>query len=493
MTGMFLAALEATVVATAMPTVIASLGGMSHYSWVFSAYLVASTVTVPVWGKLSDLYGRRRFYVIGVAVFLVGSVASGLSTDMLQLILFRTLQGIGAGALIPLGMTIIGEIYTLEERARMQGLFSGVWGLASIVGPLAGGFITDQLSWRWVFFVNVPFGLAAGLIIWLALSEEPREGKRSIDYAGAVVLTAAVTMLLLALVSGGESGAPLFQPVKLALMAGAVVLGYVFLQIEQRALEPIIPLQLFAARTVSVAIGVGLLAGVAMFGAITYVPLFAQGARGDSATEAGSLLTPLMLSWVTMSIVGGRLLLRTGWRSVVLSGLGLMTVAFTVLWGIHPDSPRWWMVVDLALMGAGLGLTMLTLLLAVQHAVPRTQLGIATSMNQFSRSIGGAIGVAVMGSVLSIGLHRHLLAAAAASAGALPRELAQRLADNPSALIDPAAQQSLSPQVLALLRVSLASSLRTVFLSGAIVCVIAFLATLMWLPANLGRREGEGG
>lgn len=492
MTGMFLAALEATIVATAMPTVIASLGGMSHYSWVFSAYLVASTVTVPVWGKLSDLYGRRLFYIIGIAVFLVGSVASGLSTNMLQLILFRTLQGIGAGALIPLGMTIIGEIYTLQERARMQGLFSGVWGLASIVGPLAGGFITDQLSWRWVFFVNVPFGLAAGLIMGLALEEEPRHGKRSIDYAGAVVLTSAVTMLLLALVSGGESGAPLFQPMKLALLAGAVILGFIFLQIEQRAMEPIIPLQLFSERTVSVAIGVGLLAGVAMFGAITYVPLFAQGARGDSATEAGSLLTPLMLSWVTMSIVGSRLVLRTGWRSMVLSGLGLMTVAFAVLWGIHPDSPSWWMVVDLALMGAGLGLTMLTLLLAVQQAVPRTQLGIATSMNQFARSIGGAIGVAVMGSVLSIGMHRQLLGAATASAGALPRELAQRLADNPSALIDPAAQQGLSPHVLALLRVSLATSLRTVFLAGAIVCAIAFIATLLWLPAQLGRTGGEG-
>src|ERR671916_1698091 len=204
-TGMFLAALEATVVGTAMPTVIASLGGLSHYSWVFSAYLITSTVTVPVWGKLSDLYGRRLFYQIGIAIFLLGSVLSGVSTSMTQLIVFRAIQGLGAGALVPLGMTIIGDIFTIAERAKMQALFSGVWGLSSVIGPVVGGFITDQWSWRWVFYINLPVGLAAALIIHLALKEPKRHGRPSIDYAGALLLMASITLLMLALVEGGAT------------------------------------------------------------------------------------------------------------------------------------------------------------------------------------------------------------------------------------------------------------------------------------------------
>lgn len=490
MLGMFLAALEATVVATAMPTVIAALGGMSHYSWVFSAYLVASTVTVPVWGKLSDLYGRRLFYQIGIAVFLVGSVLSGFSTTMPQLIVFRTIQGLGAGALVPLGMTIIGEIFTLQERARMQGWFSGVWGLASIIGPLMGGFITDQLSWRWVFFVNVPFGLAAAAIMGFALVEPPRHGRRSIDYAGALTLTASVTLLLLAVVEGGESAASLVRPLNIAMFAGAIGLLYAFVRIERRATEPIIPLSLFSNRVVSVAVVVGFLAGIAMFGVITYVPLFAQGARGESATAAGSLLTPLMLSWVSMSVVGGRLLLRVGYRPMVLTGLLLITAGFSIFWTFGRETPRVWLLADLAVIGSGLGLTMLSLLLAVQHSVARTQLGIATSMNQFARSIGGALGVALMGAVLAIGLHVNLRSVAEET-GTLSRTQARELANNPSALIDPGERAALGPAALETLQQALASSLRPVFLIGAIVSIIAFFVTFFRLPAVIEPEESS--
>lgn len=489
MTGMFLAALEATVVATAMPTVIAALGGMRHYSWVFSAYLVASTVTVPVWGKLSDLYGRRSFYLVGVAIFLAGSILSGFSGSMFQLIVFRTIQGLGAGALIPLGMTIIGEIFTMEERARMQGLFSGVWGLASIVGPLVGGWITDEWSWRWVFFVNVPFGLAAGAIIGVALKEPKTHERHSIDWTGAVVLTTSVTLLLLAVVEGGGAGVSLLSTQNIGLLAASFVLLAVFVIVERRAREPIIPLDLFRNRIVSVAVVVGLFTGVAMFGAITYVPLFAQGARGVSATAAGSLLTPLMLAWVSMSIVGGPLLLRTGYRPMVLTGLTFLTTSFVVFWNFSRTTPRIWLVADLALMGAGLGLTMLTLLLAVQHAVPRRQLGIATSMNQFARSIGGAIGVAVMGAFLTVGLSTHLTEAARRSGGELSLVRARALAENPSALIDPAEREGLTPRSMLLLQESLSRSVRSVFLIGAVFSGLGFLVTLIWLPAKLGRLE----
>lgn len=482
-TGMFLAALEATVVGTAMPTVIASLGGLSHYSWVFSAYLITSTITVPVWGKLSDLYGRRLFFQLGIAVFLLGSVLSGLAATMTQLIVFRAVQGLGAGALVPLGMTIIGDVYTVEERARMQAFFSGVWGISSVVGPVVGGFITDQLSWRWVFYINVPFGILAAVIMHLALKEPKRHGRPSIDYAGAALLMASITLLMLALVEGGATLREFASPRNLVLLAVAVALGVLFIYVERRARDPIVPLGLFRNRVVAVSVAVGFLAGVAMFGAISFVPLFAQGALGSTATEAGSLLTPLMLSWVGLSIIGGRLLLKVGYRPTTLAGLFLLTLGFALLSSFQRTTPRVWLYVDLVLIGAGLGLTMLTLLIAVQQSVGRAQLGIATSLNQFSRSIGGAVGVAIMGAVLSAGLASHLESYARTGAGGLSPERAAELASNPNALIDPQARAALSPEVLDELQEAMASAIHKVFWTGTALAGLA-LVVAFWLPRH---------
>ncbi|HEY0172728.1 MAG TPA: MDR family MFS transporter [Pyrinomonadaceae bacterium] len=482
-TGMFLAALEATVVGTAMPTVIASLGGLSHYSWVFSAYLITSTVTVPVWGKLSDLYGRRLFFQLGVAVFLLGSVLSGLSASMTQLIVFRAVQGLGAGALIPLGMTIIGDVYTVEERARMQAFFSGVWGISSVIGPVVGGFITDQLSWRWVFYINVPFGILAAVIMQLALKEPKRTERPSIDYAGAALLMASITLLMLGLVEGGATLREFASARNLALVAAAGVLGAVFIYVERRARDPIVPLGLFRNRVVAVGVSVGFLAGVAMFGAISFVPLFAQGALGSTATEAGSLLTPLMLSWVGLSVVGGRLLLRVGYRPTTLAGLFLLTLGFALLSSFQRTTPRVWLYVDLILIGAGLGLTMLTLLIAVQQSVARSQLGVATSLNQFSRSIGGAVGVAIMGAVLSAGLASHLQEFARTSGGTLTPERASELASNPNALIEPEARAALPPAVLDELQEAMASSIHKVFWTGTALAALALLVAFL-LPRS---------
>src|SRR5215216_3712746 len=262
LTGMFLAALEASVVGTAMPTVIASLGGLNHYSWVFSAYLITSTITVPVWGKLSDLYGRRLLFQLGIAVFLLGSVLSGMAGTMTQLIAYRAVQGFGAGALVPLAMTIIGDVYTVEERARMQAFFSGVWGISSVVGPIVGGFITDQLSWRWVFYINVPFGILAAIIMQLSLKEPKRHSRPSIDYAGAALLMASITLLMLALVEGGATLREFASPRNLGLLAGAAALGALFIRTERRARDPIVPLVLFRNRVVTVSVVAGFLAGV---------------------------------------------------------------------------------------------------------------------------------------------------------------------------------------------------------------------------------------
>lgn len=478
MTGMAIAALEATVVGTAMPTVIASLGGINHYSWVFSAYLVTSTVTVPVWGKLSDLYGRRLLYQIGIGIFLLGTLLSGMAGSMTQLIVFRAIQGLGAGALVPLGMTIIGDTFTVKERAKMQAYFSGVWGLSSVVGPIIGGFITDQISWRWVFFINLPIGIAAAIIIGFALKEPKRTEKPVVDYAGAASLMLAISLLMLAMVEGGNSIRSLLAPENLVLFVGAGVLLVLFAWAEKRAQDPIIPFHLFRDTTVAVSVGCGFLAGIAMFGVISFVPLFAQGALGMTATQAGSLLTPLMLSWVTMSIIGGRVLLRVGYRPMTIGGFVVMTTGFVFLAMFGRQTPQYFLYFDLVLIGSGLGMTMLTLLIAVQQAVERPLLGSVTSLNQFSRAIGGAFGVAIMGAVLTAGLSSQLLRSANDASSVITPEQAAVYASNPNALIDPAARSTLPPATLNVLQEAMAAAVRPVFWVGVVVCFLALLVAL---------------
>lgn len=480
MLGMFLAALEATVVGTAMPTVIASLGGLDRYSWVFSAYLLTSTVTVPVWGRLSDLYGRRLFYLIGVAFFLVGSALSGASQSITQLIAFRAIQGLGAGALIPLSMTINGDIYTLRERTRMQGLFSGVWGLASILGPLAGGFITDSISWRWVFYINIPFGLAAAVVVGFALVEPKRTERPVIDYAGAIWLTVAITLLLLVLV---ESGDPAIwgNPLTLVAVGGILISSVLFFRTEKRAAEPIVPLSLFRNRIIAVGSITAFMVGAAMFGALSFVPLFVQGTMGGTATEAGALLTPFLLGWVIMSVVGGRLMFRVGYRPTILAGLFVLLMSFVVFTTFGATTPRSWLLVDVLAMGIGMGLVMFALLITVQNSVGRSQLGIATSLNQFSRSIGQTVGVAVMGTVMTISLASHI--AEIQQESGLPAEDVARVVHNPSALVDPIARAGQKPELIHAMSGALGGALHNVFLTGAALAFLAFLSGF-WLPAG---------
>lgn len=486
MLGMSLAAFEMTVVGTAMPTIIASLGGLNHYSWVFSAYLITSTVTVPIWGKLSDLYGRRPTYQISIAIFLIGSVLSGLSTSMPQLIAFRALQGLGAGGILPLGQTIIGNIYTVEQRARKQALFSGVWGLASIVGPTAGGFITDLLSWRWIFYINIPFGLAAAFIMRSALQEPKRERRPVIDYAGGAVLIISISMLMLALSEGSGTLATMTNFRNLALFGGAAAFSLLFVYVERRAHDPLIPFDLFRNRVVTTVSVAGFTAGAAMFGAILFVPLFAQAALGTTATGAGTLLIPLMGAWVTTSIICGRLLLRIGYRTTSTIGCVVMTAAFVLLSTVDRQQEIGWLYLYLTLIGAGLGLTMLTLLMAIQQSVDPRQLGIATSINQFTRSIGGAVGVALMGVVLSSGLATNLHEIASRGTGNLSTERASALASNPNALIEPHERAALHPETLEALRGSLTGALQSVFRVAAVFAVFALIA-VSFLPQRTRR------
>jgi EmrB/QacA subfamily drug resistance transporter len=391
--GIFLAALEATVVSTAMPTVVAHLGGLDQYSWVFSAYLLTSTASVPLWGRLSDLYGRRPTYLAAIALFLVGSALAGVSQSMLQLIVFRALQGLGAGGLIPLALTIIGEIYTLAERTRMQAVFSSVWGVSSIVGPLVGGIITDTISWRWVFYLNLPFGLLAAAIVHRTLPDREHSEPVSVDWPGGILLFVSTTVLLVALTEAS---------VTWAAIAAASVAWFAYT--ERRASHPILPFSLFRNRTVALATAIGFLAGMPLFGAIAFIPLLVQLTTGGSATSAGQVLTPIYLTWVLASIVAARLLLRMGVRAASVVGTGALCLSFALLPWLATGTSRAWLFADMALMGTGLGFAMLSLLLAVQHSVDRSELGVATSLNLFARSIGGAVGVALMGAIVASGL-----------------------------------------------------------------------------------------
>ena len=398
MLSVFLAAMESTVVATAMPTVVESLGGVHIYSWVFSGFLLTSTVTMPLWGRLSDLIGRRPIYLTGLAVFLAGSALSGASQTMGQLIAFRMLQGLGAGSLMTLGMTIVGELFGLEQRARKQSYVSGVWGVASLLGPLLGGLLTDHISWRWVFYINLPFGAIAMLLLRGALPEGQRRPHR-LDYPGVTLFAVGVSALLIGILEAGRVGRWTGLDVLLPLALAVVTLAG-FIAVERRASEPIVPLRLFRYRMVTAASLNGLLSGMAMFGAISFVPLFLQHVGGMSATAAGFVLTPFVLGWVAMSIISARLALRLGYRVLVVSGMACLAVAFLLLARWAPGLTQGLAMRDALVGGIGMGLTFVPMLIAVQSAVPRADLGTATSMTQFCRTIGGAVGLSVMGAVM---------------------------------------------------------------------------------------------
>jgi EmrB/QacA subfamily drug resistance transporter len=458
--GLALGALEATVVATAMPTVIARLGGLEHYSWVFSAYLLTSTASVPVWGRLSDLRGRRRMYLIGIFIFLVGSALSGAAQSMLQLVIFRAIQGFGAGCIVPVSVTIIGEIYTIHERARMQAVFSGMWGVASIVGPLAGGYITDALSWRWIFLLNVPLAILGGIVVGRALpSGAPAHG-HSVDWRGAALLTASISALLVGL---SDVAGPRWPWFVISVISLATLVS-----LYRRTEHPILPLALLTDRLIALSNIIVFLVGLAMFGAIAFVPLFVQGTMGLTATEAGQVLTPLFLGWVSTSIIGARLMLRVGYLVTSRVGVALVVLAFTGL-SFLGEQPRWTtLLLVMALLGAGMGFSMLSLLLHVQRSVSRAELGLATSLNQFARSIGGAIGVAIMGAMLSAGMASHggLRPAKGTAAAAVSLDAGSRSA--------------------------LAAALRRVFATGAFITAAGFLFTLFLPPQEAPGRVRTG-
>ena len=432
--GMLLAALDQTIVATALPTIAGDLHGLSHLSWVVTAYLLASTVSTPLWGKLGDLYGRKTFFEASIVIFLIGSALAGLANSMLTLIAFRAVQGIGGGGLLTGAQTIVADVVPARERGRYQGLFGSVFGVTSVLGPLIGGFFVDNLSWRWVFYVNLPIGVVALAVVAAVLPGHLRRAQHRIDYAGTVLLAGAATSLVLLTSLGGTtyawSSAPIF-----IMGAAAVVLAVAFVWAESRAAEPVIPLHLFRNRVFSASSAVGFVVGFAMFGSIAYLPQYMQIVKGASPTVSGLRLLPLMAGLLTTSIVSGRLVTRWGrYRVFPIVGTATMTVGMYLLSHLGVATNDWLASLYMLILGAGIGLSLQVLVVAVQNAVSYADLGAATGGATFFRSIGGSFGTAVFGAVFANVLAGNLVASLhglrlphglTASSGASPAVLAR--------------------------------------------------------------------
>lgn len=454
--GTFLAALDATVVGTAMPTIIGELGGLPLYPWAFASYLLAATVTGPVFGKLSDTYGRKPVYLAGIFLFMLGSVLAGASQSMAALITFRTLQGLGAGAVQPVAITIVGDIFELEARARIQGLFGAVWGISAILGPAVGGLLTDLASWRWVFYLNVPFGLVAAVLLAVTLTESFERHDRKVDYLGTALLTGGLVAVLLALL--GEPG---LSASKLLLFFGGVATLALFVFVEGRAEDPIVPPDLFRDRILSVSAFGNLAMGGVLLGVSVYVPLFVQGSLGGTALTAGAAVASLSIGWPVGSFVGGRMLLRTGYRATLLLGSVLVAAGSALCVPMDQGTSLAYVVVAVVVIGLGLGFSSTSYLVSVQNAVPWRRRGVATSSVVFFRTVGGAIGVAVMGALLNASLGERYAAAADRAAGG--DATLTRLLSDPNAVLQPAVRSRIPEEAYAELAGALSAALSPAF------------------------------
>jgi EmrB/QacA subfamily drug resistance transporter len=509
--GLLLGALDQTIVGTALPRIVTELGGQSVYVWTFTIYLLTSTITVPFYGKLSDLYGRKPLLMIGIGIFLLGSALSGLSQDIYQLIAFRGLQGIGAGALFPISLAVIGDLYSPAERGKYQGLFGAVFGLSAIVGPLAGGWITENISWHWIFYINLPVGLIALFIIWRLLPNVRRPGAtRDLDYLGAGVFTVAISALLVGLTNKqfGEWTEP--------HVGGLVLLGLglflVFLLVERRAKEPIVPLDLWRNRTYASSIVATFLISFGFFGAVVFLPQWFQFVKGVSPTESGLQTLALLAGVIISSITAGQLVSRTGrYKLIVLTGLATMAVGLFLMSNlrVETDLPMLWLWMFVA--GLGIGPTLSVFTIIVQNAVPFAKLGVATSNLTFFRQVGGSVGLALLGTVLgqrltedlpgrlsAAGVPAQFAGAFAGNAGGAERLIvvgqdlgATILAAVPAparALVEP-----LIPQIVLAIQQSFTTAMTATFLVGVVTTIGAFVAALAMRELPLRTAVGHGG